>query len=111
MTPEDTGLLLQAMREDMRHRFDRLEDKMDRKVDVERVITDRLAVRLEGTFTRAPLSLEQQGTGDDATIDATTTSLSQLRFRDHQDARSHQWLRSTGWVLVPRTWKSRSRMA
>lgn len=38
MTPEDTGLLLQAMREDMRHRFDRLEDKVDKKVDVERVI-------------------------------------------------------------------------
>lgn len=37
MSTEDYGLFLQNLREDMRHRFDRLEDKLDKKVDVERV--------------------------------------------------------------------------
>src|SRR5688572_12931102 len=37
-------------------------------LDVERNITDRLAIRLEGTFTRAPLSLAQQGSGDEVVI-------------------------------------------
>jgi opacity protein-like surface antigen len=33
-------------------------------VDLERRLSDRWAVRLEGTFTRAPLRLDQQGGGD-----------------------------------------------
>jgi opacity protein-like surface antigen len=40
-------------------------------LDIERNISDRWAVRLEGTFTNAPLRLEQAGTGGDGSeIDA-----------------------------------------
>lgn len=40
-------------------------------IDIERRINDRWAVRLEGTFTNAPLKLEQSGgAGDGAELDA-----------------------------------------
>jgi hypothetical protein len=58
MSAEDTGLYLQNLREDMRHRFDRLEDKLDRKVDIERVVKleEELKEIREATLTSDSVS-------------------------------------------------------
>lgn len=45
MTDPETGTLLQNLRDDMWRRFDRLEDKIDKKVDSERV--DKLERELD----------------------------------------------------------------
>ena len=57
-------------------------------LDIERRLADRWAIRLEGTFARAPLTIDQRGVGDDddgAELDAgeldVTTWMLPLVFR------------------------------